>query len=62
MTDRNERDALARRCEGAELLQEAYDLLAEFQCFLRHTARQVTRGKVLDWLDRAASLKARNDG
>jgi hypothetical protein len=43
MTDREQERAL---------LTEAYALLAEYNCVLAVSARQVTRAKVKDWLDR----------
>lgn len=44
--------------EEAKLLQEAYALLAQWNCELRMTAKNVTREKVRDLFDRIKRLNS----
>ena len=38
------------------LLAEAYAMLAEHHCDLKHTARFVTRAKIGEWLDKVKPI------
>jgi len=45
-----------------DLLDEAYELLAEYNCVLSVTSRTVTRAKVRNWLERVKAAHSHLEG